>query len=165
MTIKSRTGMRSLQQTFAARGRKKAGAPSGVAAPLISKAGAGAAALHNAGDRAQHDRRILPCRARWSSHAIAGRDELGCEGVRCSATSRNPGVLVLSAFAGAAEELAEAIITNPHDADAIADALHQALQTSSAERRKRHGALWKRVHRTSARAYCERFLSVLRTGE
>jgi trehalose 6-phosphate synthase len=76
----------------------------------------------------------------------------------------NPGVLVLSAFAGAAEELSEAIIINPHDADAIADALHQALTMSLAERRKRHKALWKRVHHTSARAYCERFLSVLRTA-
>jgi trehalose 6-phosphate synthase len=75
----------------------------------------------------------------------------------------NPGVLVLSAFAGAAEELAEAIIINPQDADAIADALHEALTMSAVERRKRHKALCKRVHRTSARAYCERFLSVLRT--
>src|SRR6185436_2951070 len=46
-----------------------------------------------------------------------------------------PGVLVLSPFAGAAAELDQALIANPFDIDAIADALHAALTMSLDERR------------------------------
>jgi trehalose 6-phosphate synthase len=74
----------------------------------------------------------------------------------------DPGVLVLSAFAGAAEEMTEAIIVNPHDADAIAEALHQALTMPLAERRIRHDALFDKVCRTSAKAFCSSFLAALR---
>ncbi len=47
------------------------------------------------------------------------------------------GVLVLSALAGAAQELREALIINPYDIDAFADALAQALDMSLQERRAR----------------------------
>ena len=39
----------------------------------------------------------------------------------------DPGVLILSHFAGAAEELTEALIVNPFDADEMADAIHEGL--------------------------------------
>lgn len=74
----------------------------------------------------------------------------------------DPGVLVLSAFAGAAEELTEAIIVNPHDADAIAEAMHQALTMPLDERRARYQALYEKVMRTSAKAFCDRFVAALR---
>lgn len=73
----------------------------------------------------------------------------------------DPGVLILSAFAGAAEEMTEAIIINPHDADSIAEALHQALTMPLAERRERHQALHAKVFRTTAQAFCKRFLTAL----
>jgi trehalose 6-phosphate synthase len=76
----------------------------------------------------------------------------------------DPGVLILSEFAGAAEELTEAIIINPHDADAIAEALHIALTMSLEKRQERHYALLEKVMRTSASAYCDRFLNALRGG-
>src|SRR6201998_1790270 len=41
--------------------------------------------------------------------------------------SENPGVLVLSRFAGAADELTEALIVNPFDADEVATAIHPRL--------------------------------------
>ena len=47
----------------------------------------------------------------------------------------DPGVLVLSEFAGAAHELTEALIVNPFDPDAIADAMHWGLSMPTPERR------------------------------
>lgn len=47
------------------------------------------------------------------------------------------GVLVLSALAGAAQELGDALIINPYDIDAFADALSRAVDMPPAERRER----------------------------
>jgi trehalose 6-phosphate synthase len=71
----------------------------------------------------------------------------------------DPGVLVLSRFAGAADELTEALIINPFDADAIADAIHVALSMDLDERRSRHQALLAKVRFNTAARYCERFLA------
>jgi trehalose 6-phosphate synthase len=49
----------------------------------------------------------------------------------------DPGVLVLSQFAGAAKQLDAAIIVNPHDVDGMAGAIVQALSMSATERRER----------------------------
>jgi trehalose 6-phosphate synthase/phosphatase len=55
------------------------------------------------------------------------------------------GVLVLSEFAGAASELAEAVHVNPYDIDGTAEALHRALLMPADERRSRMQALRRRV--------------------
>jgi trehalose 6-phosphate synthase len=73
----------------------------------------------------------------------------------------NPGVLVLSRFAGAADELTEALIVNPFDADEIAEAMHAAFTMALGERRARHAKLRARVGESTAARYCERFLSHL----
>jgi trehalose 6-phosphate synthase len=73
----------------------------------------------------------------------------------------DPGVLVLSRFAGAAHELGEALIVNPFDPDAIADAMHVALTMPMPERKERHMALKEKVMRTTAQAYCQRFMEAL----
>jgi trehalose 6-phosphate synthase len=73
----------------------------------------------------------------------------------------DPGVLVLSRFAGAADDLTEAILVNPIDADEVAEALHQALTMPLAERKARHEALMAKVLETSAARYCANFLEVL----
>ncbi|AWK87303.1 alpha,alpha-trehalose-phosphate synthase (UDP-forming) [Azospirillum thermophilum] len=57
----------------------------------------------------------------------------------------NPGVLVLSQFAGAARELEEALIVNPFDVEGVADALQRALTMPLPERKERHGALMRRL--------------------
>ena len=49
----------------------------------------------------------------------------------------DPGVLILSRFAGAAEQLTSALLVNPYDADEMADRLEQALEMSLAERQSR----------------------------
>jgi trehalose 6-phosphate synthase len=73
----------------------------------------------------------------------------------------DPGVLILSRFAGAADELTEAIIVNPFDADEIAQAMHEGLSMSLEERQRRHRSLRERVWDTTAQRYCARFLSYL----
>ena len=47
------------------------------------------------------------------------------------------GALVLSEFAGAANELRHAFLCNPHDADAVKDALMRAIHVGKAEGRRR----------------------------
>ena len=76
----------------------------------------------------------------------------------------DPGVLILSRFAGAAEELTEALIVNPFDPDEIADALHQALTMSKSERRARHDKLFEKICQTTAHTYCRDFLKALKCG-
>lgn len=53
----------------------------------------------------------------------------------------DPGVLVLSEFAGAAEQLQAAVLVNPHDISGLADAIHHALEMPLDERRTRWRAL------------------------
>jgi trehalose 6-phosphate synthase len=76
----------------------------------------------------------------------------------------DPGVLVLSRFAGAAEDLTEALIVNPLDADEIAEAMHQALTMPRVERKARHEKLFEKICQTTATTYCRDFLSALLGG-
>lgn len=73
----------------------------------------------------------------------------------------NPGVLILSRFAGAAEDLSEALIVNPYDPGEITDAMHQALTMPIDERRDRMDRLRARVFTTTAETYCRNFLAAL----
>jgi glucosylglycerol-phosphate synthase len=57
----------------------------------------------------------------------------------------DPGVLVLSEFAGAAVELPEAVMVNPYSERNMDANLDRALEMSEAERRQRHAAMAKRV--------------------
>lgn len=78
----------------------------------------------------------------------------------------DPGVLILSKFAGAAEELVEALIVNPYDIDAMAEAIDRALTMPIEERRERHEALFKRVVSGDAIAWQQSFLNALEaTGD
>lgn len=56
---------------------------------------------------------------------------------------QDPGVLVLSRFAGAAEQLREALLVNPHDIHEMARALDRALTMPRQERWARHSRLWQ----------------------
>ena len=74
----------------------------------------------------------------------------------------NPGVLVLSQFAGAAEEMDEALIVNPHDIDEMAISLFTALTMPLEERRERHEALNGRIRRYDVHHWARDFLRLLR---
>jgi len=73
----------------------------------------------------------------------------------------DPGVLVLSAFAGAAETMDAALVVNPFDAESVADTLDLALRMDLAERQARHAALLVRVREDTAQQFCARFLAAL----
>ena len=73
----------------------------------------------------------------------------------------DPGVLVLSKFAGAAEELEEALIVNPYNIDDITNAMQAALKMPLRERKQRHGALLERIKKHDVRHWRKSFLSVL----
>jgi trehalose 6-phosphate synthase len=73
----------------------------------------------------------------------------------------DPGVLVLSKFAGSAEDLREAVIVNPYDVDEMAHRLAQALTMPIKERRRRQRALMVRVRERDANAWQTSFLEAL----
>ena len=73
----------------------------------------------------------------------------------------DPGVLILSRFAGAAEELTEALLVNPYDPDEIAEAMHAALDMPLEERQARHAALRKAVFEVTSARYCNVFVEAL----
>lgn len=73
----------------------------------------------------------------------------------------DPGVLILSRFAGAAAHMSEAIIVNPYDPGEVAEAINDALVMPGDERRARWEALYATVNRDSAAAWCQRFLDEL----
>jgi trehalose 6-phosphate synthase len=73
----------------------------------------------------------------------------------------DPGVLVLSDRAGAANELTDALLVNPYDTRGIARALKQALDMPRDERRARHGKLLEALRANDVDAWRSRFLSSL----
>lgn len=75
----------------------------------------------------------------------------------------DPGVLILSRFAGAAEDMTQALLVNPYDIEEMAAAIHQALEMPLEERRARHAACMEVVKRTDAARWAAQFLAALRT--
>jgi trehalose 6-phosphate synthase len=73
----------------------------------------------------------------------------------------DPGVLVLSRFAGAARQLAEALIVNPFDNEETARALHHAREMPRAERRRRHERLMRRLREYDVRRWRNEFVGAL----
>ena len=73
----------------------------------------------------------------------------------------DPGVLILSRFAGAAASLEAALIVNPYDPGGISEAIHRALTMSQEERRERWQSLMCRIDEDSAASWCRRFLARL----
>lgn len=78
----------------------------------------------------------------------------------------DPGVLVLSQFAGAARELTAALIVNPIDVDGMADALAQALAMPLAERRARYREMIAQLRESNVSVWRDNFLRDLQeTGQ
>ena len=73
----------------------------------------------------------------------------------------DPGVLVLSRFAGAAHECKAALLVNPYDPDSVAAAIGQALSMPLAERRERHDSLFRVLLHNDIQHWADRFLTVL----
>ncbi|MEX6723209.1 alpha,alpha-trehalose-phosphate synthase (UDP-forming) [Parapedomonas caeni] len=73
----------------------------------------------------------------------------------------DPGVLILSRFAGAAGALGDALLINPHDPDEIAEALDVALTMPLAERQARNRSLREAVWAGTASAWSQAALAAL----
>jgi trehalose 6-phosphate synthase len=73
----------------------------------------------------------------------------------------DPGALVLSKLAGAAYELAGALLINPYDKNAVARALRQALSMPLAERRERHETNMKALRANTISLWHQSFVSRL----
>ena len=73
----------------------------------------------------------------------------------------DPGVLILSRFAGAAEQMTDAILVNPHSAEEMADAIRQALRMPLEERVRRWRSLMNGVLEQDVMWWRKRFTNVL----
>jgi trehalose 6-phosphate synthase len=73
----------------------------------------------------------------------------------------DPGVLILSRFAGAADELRSALVVNPFDVDQLSETLHQGLTMSLDERRSRYAPMMEAIRVNNIAAWKERFLAAL----
>lgn len=75
--------------------------------------------------------------------------------------SDGDGVVVLSEFAGAADELAGSIRVNPYDLQVVAEAYHRALSMPEEERRQRMALLRSRVEGYDSQRWAHEFLCAL----
>jgi trehalose 6-phosphate synthase len=73
----------------------------------------------------------------------------------------DPGMPVLSSFAGAAHELGEAIIVNPFDREGMAEAIVRGLEMPSDERRERWQTMMTILRRNDTQTWRRRFIEAL----
>ena len=73
----------------------------------------------------------------------------------------DPGVLILSRFAGAALQLTDALLVNPHNSEAVSEAIGTAVAMPQAERIKRWEAMYESVKRDSVVKWREDFVNEL----
>ncbi len=78
-----------------------------------------------------------------------------------AAQTGGDGVLVLSEFAGAARELADALIVNPYDTEQFAEAIRYGLEMEAGERRARMQRLSRQVEEHNIYRWAANFLAAL----
>ncbi|MDB4673365.1 bifunctional alpha,alpha-trehalose-phosphate synthase (UDP-forming)/trehalose-phosphatase [Verrucomicrobiales bacterium] len=89
---------------------------------------------------------------------LVAKEFIDCKRPEHGAT---PGVLVLSEFAGAAQEMSHAILVNPYDALGVANAIHLAVKMSAKEKDERTEVMQDRLSRNHAGVWAKRFLTRL----
>jgi trehalose 6-phosphate synthase len=82
-----------------------------------------------------------------------------------SQSADDPGMPVLSSFAGAAHELGEAILVNPFDEEGMAEAIWEGLEMPLGERQERWTAMMVTLRRNDAHAWRRRFMETLAAAE
>jgi len=73
----------------------------------------------------------------------------------------DPGVLILSHFAGAAEQMVDALLVNPYDTEEVATAIARALDMTIEERRTRHARLLQGLRAQNITWWANSFLTSL----
>ena len=76
----------------------------------------------------------------------------------------DPGVLVLSSFAGAARELDGALLVNPYDLDGVADAIAAAAEMPMEERRERWFSMMSRLRTHDITAWRHGYIEALKAA-
>ena len=79
--------------------------------------------------------------------------------------SDDPGVLILSRFAGAAIECQQALLVNPYDPESVAGAIQRGLEMPLAERRERHRLNLTTLLRNGSTVWSRHFLRSLKPEE
>lgn len=78
----------------------------------------------------------------------------------CACSLEDDGVLILSEFAGAADELSDgALLVNPYDIDAVADTIHRAVTMPMKERTERMRRLRAQIRDHNVFVWAQRFLA------
>ncbi|NJR77842.1 alpha,alpha-trehalose-phosphate synthase (UDP-forming) [Sphingomonas corticis] len=78
---------------------------------------------------------------------------------------RDPGVLILSRFAGAAAQMTDAVLVNPYSADEMSEAILRALTMPREERIRRWESLIDCVRREDVHWWCDLFLDALEDAD
>jgi len=73
----------------------------------------------------------------------------------------DPGALILSYLAGAAEELDAAVIVNPYDTEGVAEAIQRAANMPLGERQERYRSMMGQLRLNDIGAWTDRFLTAL----
>ncbi|NMV39992.1 alpha,alpha-trehalose-phosphate synthase (UDP-forming) [Ralstonia insidiosa] len=114
----------------------------------------------------QYERRVLMALFRTShvGYVTPLRDGMNLVAKEYVAAQdpEDPGVLVLSRFAGAARELDAALIVNPYDTRGMAEALNRALTMPLEERKARYAHMMDRLRTANLTVWRERFVADLR---
>ncbi len=92
---------------------------------------------------------------------IDGMNLVAKEYIACQ--REHDGVLMLSEFAGAAEELSNALLVNPYDINAVAQKLGEALEMSDEEKRACNQPMRERVMKYDAQHWARSFIHQLST--
>ncbi|PAU54005.1 alpha,alpha-trehalose-phosphate synthase (UDP-forming) [Pseudomonas indica] len=115
-----------------------------------------------------HDRRILMglFRAADIGFVTPLRDGMNLVAKEYVAAQdpEDPGVLVLSRFAGSARELTSALIVNPYDTAGMAEALDRALRMPLQERKERYENMMRAIRSADLAAWRDGFLRDLRAS-
>ena len=112
-----------------------------------------------------HSRSVLAGLYRSARAALVtplrdGMNLVAKEYVSCQ-DPHDPGVLILSRFAGAAVECAAALLVNPYDPDSVGTAIGQALSMPLEERCSRNDAMFQELIANDVRTWGKRLLIAL----
>src|SRR3712207_9404263 len=86
---------------------------------------------------------------------LVAKEYVACRGDR-------GGALVLSEFAGAATELRQAFLCNPHDPDGVKEALMRAVNVEPAEARRRMRVMQRHLRTHDVANWARTFLDELK---
>jgi trehalose 6-phosphate synthase len=86
---------------------------------------------------------------------------LVCKEYVASQDPEDPGVPILSRFAGAAEQLVDGLIVNPYNIEEMADAMKTALEMEQSERIERYTRMMSVIRTYDSEAWSSSFISTL----